>query len=419
MNKNILIYPAIVIMTLIIALRAFSSENILPAIIMAVVFGSIIMIFIGGMYNALYTGYVNKRLKEKSYSSERNGVRLPDVSYIIKAAIVVLFFGLFISINKKIDSLQDDIERLYENDNEIYVNNYDLEIDELTEKIEALSKTNRKLAKAKSMVSDMSVSFGKLNTDNHTANVSFVITAGDCNTKANHYLLIGKDKKEVELKATKKGVFEGSTTLGIFSNYKDISFVEESDGKVKSEKICPQEKDDESIHRLMGWYEDASGVEYDYEYGLCSYNYLLDPYCYLENEDGVYYDEDTSEISLSATIGASKPDAVKGKEYIKEAKVIVEVDREKKEEIPLDVDELNKNGEIKFDYGKKYDGYSIYMYLELKDSYGYRYLNTIWSKSGDIYEDGDETFEETEIYDKNDKRILIHQDDKDDEEEEE
>ena len=378
------------------------SEQFAANIITAVVVVSVFIM----IYKALYTSFVNRKLKEKSYNYEVRMGRVPDPNNIIKVIVIFIIIGTIGSMRDEIEDISSKLTYVDDDGDEIAMQNVGGRLEVIEEEIGGISSRIKKMEKNNSMISSVDAYLGELNPDNHNVKVTFSVIPANYNVNAKHYLLIGKDKKEVELKNVKNGVLEGSIELNSLKPHKNITFVEEANGSVKSEKVYPQDDWEDDILSVMGWYEDSYGTRVDDEYNVI-HKYLLDV-CHSDH-DGTSesIDEDEAEVDFKFTIEAFKPEIVDGDKVVAEAKVIVESDGDKVEEIPVDVEQLNKKEKTIFEYKNKLIGKNIKIYSEIKDKYGFRYIDMLWVKKGNEsnYDDYDD--DTTRIYDKNNEEIEV------------
>ena len=348
---------------------------------------AIIILF---MYKKIYSHYVNKKLQNQSYNSDTQGGRIPDSHTGLKIVIVLLVWGSLSSIQSKLTDVKN---KQYSQNEELSEN-----LDEINDRIDEIRKINKKASMPQSMISRVDVSYGALKDDHETADFTFYISLYNLEKESNYYLTYGKEKSQIKLTESKKGILEGTAELNIFKKYSNIIFVkEDAKGNTVSEEIIPYEKWGQELSEVMGWIADEYGenVEDDDDYE--DYTYELEG-LYSKYLARIYpanamatSKEDGHIEKVSVEVNADNPEIdngslkiVKGTLYVKEDDEIQKVD--------IDVEDLYTPKGYKFESKKKIKAKDVSIYYELEDTYGLVYKQVLWA-NGEDEEQADEDME--------------------------
>ena len=351
-----------------------SVERFVAEIIMiVVVVGVFIMI-----YKTIYTSFVNRKLRERSYDSDYRGRRIPDSHTGLMIIIFMIFWGSLSSQQSKISDVKS-----MQNNQYSYIEEFQEKLDEMNESINDIRKIEKKQSKPQSMISRVDVSYGALKDDYKTANITFYVSLLNLEKESNYYLVYGDEKNQITLKESKKGVLEGVAELNIFKTYSNITFVkEDKNGNTISEEITPNENWSEELTDVMGWIADEYGEKLeeddeDYELNGIYSKYLS----YISA--GRFTSEGKKDVTCDISLNAEKPKINNDSYKIEKGTLYIKEDGKIKEQ-KIDLEDLYTEEGYTYRYeNKNVKGKNVSIYYELEDSYGVTYKAVIWAKGED------------------------------------
>ncbi|MBQ8846226.1 MAG: hypothetical protein IJ006_03695 [Lachnospiraceae bacterium] len=172
------------------------------------------------VYYICYKAVINRKLR-----AEESGAHVPMASMesVWKVVAVIAVFVMYSSLSSKITNLQNELNHVR--------SNLSNEINEVESKLYEMQEAAKKEA---SMISEVTYDFGKINTEEHTAEMIFCVVP-KCYS-AGTELSLNYRGKTVKLTNNGAGIFTGSTVLPIFEEYYENSvFCITEGGETKTE----------------------------------------------------------------------------------------------------------------------------------------------------------------------------------------
>ncbi|MCR5836843.1 MAG: hypothetical protein K6G88_10090 [Lachnospiraceae bacterium] len=306
-------------------------------------------------YFIIYKRRINKRLQEGSYNEPynyenidggRKRKQMPDFHNVAIVGIIFIVMTSLTNISSRVENLYDAINNDYDESSDI---------DALGQKVDELREL---VEENKSMISDIEVDYGALNTNDFTADVTVRVFLKNSFNDAKYYIKLGKDT--TELKPNRDGVLEGKFAVNIFEYYLKMYIIcERKNGETVTEKI---DYNREGVYPLLTDEEEMlyeiytphlSSWDFDYSV-LAGSKVKIDAECHIDDES-YYLDENAYDIVS--------------------VKYYAEGDGERIDEKELKVNKSNKYKYEAYLEAKKFK--KIICYFEVTDSRGMVYRLSI------------------------------------------
>ncbi len=168
------------------------------------------------VYYICYKAAINRKLR-----AEESGAHVPMASMesVWKVVAVIAVFVMYSSLNSKIMNLQQELQnttnRLYD------------EIRELRYELDEMQEAAKKEA---SIISEVFYDFGAIDTDEHTAEMTFSVVPKSYSVETE--ISLNYRDKTINLTNNGAGIFTGSTVLPIFEEYYENSLISVTEGGV-------------------------------------------------------------------------------------------------------------------------------------------------------------------------------------------
>ncbi len=279
------------------------------------------------VYFLCYKAAINRKLR-----GEESGAHVPMASMetVWKVVAVIAVFVMYSSLSSKITNLQNELNHVR--------SNLSNEINEVEYKLYQMQEEAKKEA---SMISETSFSFGTVNPEEHTVEMTFSVVPKSYSPETK--LTLNYRGETIVLTNSGSGVFTGSTRVPIFGNEygegENGLFCVTEDGVTKTEAW-------EEVPKQMLYYECLPVVE------IWDYNLSLE-----KEKDGVRF---------NGQLKIGMYDNKKGETVTGAITMYVKKENEVIDEI------VSENGVFSFDrsYPVK-KGEDLTVYAKGMDEYGY------------------------------------------------